>query len=159
MSRKLPDTPPDQVAETSLVLVRHYRQPPAKVFDFFARAQQLQRWIAPRDAIKAEVLELDLREGGCFRIAFTQPDGGVVRVGGVYERVDPPHKLVSTWQWEEPDIHASIVSRLEVTLRPHTTGTELTLEHGTLTAAGMAKRHAEGWRGALSRLAQHVARI
>src|SRR3989441_9138601 len=70
-----------------------------KVFQAWTRPEELKRWSAPGD-LTTPVAEVDLRVGGRYRIDMRAPDGTLHRVTGTYRQVDPPNRLVYTWQWE-----------------------------------------------------------
>jgi uncharacterized protein YndB with AHSA1/START domain len=59
-----------------------------------------------------------------------------------------------SWRWTEGGEpgEAGATSRLEISLRPIDTGTELTLTHADLASEASAAGHREGWSGALDKL-------
>ena len=74
-------------------------------------------------------------------------------VRGAYRSIEPPRKIVFSWLIEPPDEHAGLDSEVTVTITPDGEVTELFIRHEKLTRPGAGVRHAEGWRGALDRLA------
>ncbi|MEZ0472927.1 SRPBCC family protein [Luteimonas salinilitoris] len=60
--------------------------------------------------------------------------------------------MTSARNLEPPDEHAGLQSEVTVTITPGGDGAELRIRHKNLTLPGAAKRHAEGWQGALDRL-------
>jgi uncharacterized protein YndB with AHSA1/START domain len=132
------------------------RAKPARVFAAFAEPDLVSRWLTPSPEISLTVLHLDFRVGGAYRFAYHVPDGSTVTVGGVYRRIEPPSKLVFSWVIEPPDEHAGIPSEVTVTIAPHGDGAELQIRHAKLARAPAVERHAQGWRGALDRLAAQL---
>ena len=77
-------------------------------------------------------------------------------VSGVYRAIEPPSRIVFSWDIQPPDEHAGIRSEVTVTLTPQGTGTDLLIRHAQLTAPGARERHAAGWNGAIDHLATMV---
>jgi uncharacterized protein YndB with AHSA1/START domain len=101
--------------------------------------------------------ETDIRPGGRFRVRFRMLDGSEHESSGAYIEVVRPTRLVMSWRWAhggEPD-EAGEESRVEIDLRPIDTGTELTFTHSRLQSETSRDSHAEGWAGALDKLARH----
>jgi uncharacterized protein YndB with AHSA1/START domain len=73
-------------------------------------------------------------------------------VNGVYRTIEPPAKIVFSWNIEPPDEHAGLQSQVTVSVAPDGDGSLLLIRHENLTPAGATARHAEGWRGTLDRL-------
>src|SRR5258708_18856645 len=132
---------------------RRFTVPPEKVFAAFAEAHLVSRWLSPSPEITLTVLQFDFRAGGTYRFAYHLPGGATVIVGGAYRSIEPPSKIVFSWVIEPPDEHAGIESEVTVTITPDGGGAELLIRHENLTRADAVVRHAEGWRGALERLA------
>lgn len=140
----------DTAVEPTLTLNRTLNATIEKVFDAWVTSEALTKWFAPTDAFKTEVLELDVRPKGRYRIAMTEPGGKVHTVFGVYETIDRPHKLVFSWEWKEAE--SPIRSIVSISLKRKGDQTELTLIHQGLGTEELAKRHEQGWNGCLGRL-------
>jgi uncharacterized protein YndB with AHSA1/START domain len=133
----------------SLIVERTYRAAPQRVWRAWTQAEALKQWFAPSDAFKVEVIEVDVRVGGRYRIAMTAPDGEVHDVSGVYREVVPDERLAFTWAWRTTPERESLVT---VTLRPSGTGTALTLIHEQFFDDAARDRHRQGWTTFLKRL-------
>jgi len=137
---------------TRVEVRRRFAAGPEQVFDAFAEARLVGRWLSPSPEITLTLLQFDFREGGGYRFAYDFPGGRTV-VAGRYRSIEPPSKIVFSWTIEPPDEHAGIESEVTVTIRRDGAGTELVIRHEKLTPAGAAARHDQGWRGALDQLA------
>jgi len=104
-------------------------------------------------------VEVDLRVGGRYRIAFQASGSENVNVvSGVYREIVPPKKLVFTWKWESPhefhfDGHETKVT---VEFRETEGGTELTMTHAGIPTQRMFEMHDQGWTGCLGRLEESL---
>jgi uncharacterized protein YndB with AHSA1/START domain len=128
---------------------RRFAAPPDRVFAAWTSAEELSAWCAPPPATPDA--EADVRVGGRWRIVMSAPDGSQHRVGGTYREIDPPRRLVFTWQWENiPDFPETIVT-VEFTARADG-GTDLLLVHEGLPSDESGQQHREGWDGCLDKL-------
>jgi uncharacterized protein YndB with AHSA1/START domain len=140
---------------TSLLSVtcdRSYPAPPSRVYLAFTEPELMRRWWSPDPDVSVEILEWTLRVGGAWRFAYRFPDGTVTYVRGLFQRVDPARRLVFTWTWEPPDVHAGIETLVSVTLAPKDRGTRLQVRHEGFPTNASRDRHDVGWSGTLERL-------
>lgn len=148
---------------TAAELRRHLASAPEKVFAAFADAQIISRWLTPSSDVKLAVLEFDFRVGGKYRFAYHIPTGQIMTVNGMYRVIEPPSKIIFSWNIEPPDDHAGVQSEVIIGIAPDGQGSELHIRHERLTAAGAVERHREGWHGAVDQLAlllvkpEHIA--
>lgn len=131
---------------------RRFSAAPERVFAAFSDPQLVSRWMRPSPEIALTVLQFDFRVGGVYRFAYHVPDGRTVIVGGSYDVIEPPTKIVFSWIIEPPDEHAGIESEVTATIKPSGGGAELLIRHEKLTRSDAVERHAEGWVGALDGL-------
>jgi uncharacterized protein YndB with AHSA1/START domain len=139
--------------ETHAEVRRRLAATPDKVFAAFAEPGLVARWLTPSPEIALTLLQFDFRVGGRYRFAYHLPEGGTVIVGGAYRCIEPPSRIVFSWVIQPPDEHAGIDSEVTITITPDQGGSALHIRHEKLTRNGAAARHAEGWGGALDRLA------
>jgi len=137
---------------------RRLAHPPRKVFNAFARAELVARWLKPVPEIELTVLEFDFREGGSYRFAYKVPGAATVIVAGSYSIIRAPSRIVFSWVIEPPDEHAAIQSEVTVVITPEGGGCELLIRHERLARIDAIERHAGGWRGAVDQLTQLLAR-
>ncbi|CAN5404481.1 hypothetical protein BH10PSE17_BH10PSE17_15110 [soil metagenome] len=135
---------------TSMTIVRRIAARPALVWEAVSTADGLRRWLGPDDGPVVE-MESDPVVGGRFHLKFRMLDGSEHESSGEYLIVDPPHRLVMTWQWSGDE--ADGISRVEIVLQPTDDGTELTFTHAQLPDDPTAEGHRKGWSGSLDKLA------
>jgi uncharacterized protein YndB with AHSA1/START domain len=140
--------PDDTLAEVH----RRLAASPPNVFAAFAEAAMVSRWLTPSPDVALTVLRFEFRVGGTYRFAYHVPGGQTMFVNGAYRAIEPPSRIVFSWNIEPPDEHAGIQSEVTVTFTAAGTGTDLLIRHAQLTQPGAARRHAEGWRGAIDQL-------
>jgi len=135
-----------------IIIDRHYKHSPERVFEAFSRKAAFEQWIAPSDEIGTRVLLHDFKIGGQYRIEFSIPDSGKLFLKGEYVHIEQPRQICFTWEWEEPDVHAGINSLVTVDFLEHKGNTRLTITHENLSTLQATERHIQGWNGALLRL-------
>lgn len=137
-----------------LQLVRRFKADPQRVYNACSDPAQLSRWYGPKEWTVTS-LEADVQVGGAFRFTMVGPDGDL-SAEGIYEVVEPPHRLVHSWRWlggsaEPPDERKSRVTYL---IEADGDGTRLTFTHEGLEDQESADSHEEGWSEALDKLEQ-----
>jgi uncharacterized protein YndB with AHSA1/START domain len=138
---------------TAVELRRYFNVTPEKVFDAFADARLVARWLKPSPEIELSVLHFDFREGGGYRFAYHVPNAAApMIVFGAYSTIRPPLRIVFSWMIEPPDEHAGIQSEVSIEISREGARTALLIRHDKLTRPGAPPRHAHGWQGALAQL-------
>ena len=132
----------------SLELTRIFDAPPARVFACFTSKTEMSAWLGPYD-IRSEVLELEPRVGGRYRVAMHRPDGGVLYVGGAFQAIEEPNRIAFTWKWEDGRADTLIV----VELRDLDGRTEMKFRQEGFGAEIHRDRHIHGWTGSFEKLA------
>lgn len=143
--------------DTSLRLRRTFAAPRERVFRAWTEPAALKRWFRAADGHTTPVAEVDLRVGGRYRLGMQPPDSDTVLVvGGIYQEVLPPARLVFTWRWEGAD--AGEPETL-VTVEFHERGamTDVELIHEQFAGVAQRDQHAQGWQGCLDGLARTLA--
>jgi len=143
-------------ADDRVVLRRQYQASPELVYDAWTQPEQMKQWFAPSDDCSNPFIEVDLREGGEYRIGFRSAEGEDAVVGGKYLIVQPPQKLSFTWQWESPHEFEQHETLVTVEFLGRDGGTELVLTHERFPNEKMLGLHDQGWNGTLDRLAKAV---
>src|SRR5262245_51386371 len=92
--------------------------PPEWVFAAFADKVLVAEWLRPSPDVKLTVLVFDFRPGGVYRFAYDVPSGQRMIVGGIFQTIDAPSRIVFSWLIEPPDEHAGIDSEVTVIFVP-----------------------------------------
>jgi len=122
---------------------------PETVWEFLVDPDKAIRWMGLQAT-------LDARPGGLYRVEVLP--GHTAR--GEFVELDPPHRLVFTWGWEESEGSPNPVppgsTTIEIELVPDGDGTLMRFVH-ELPGAESAEQHAHGWDHYLERLAVATA--
>jgi uncharacterized protein YndB with AHSA1/START domain len=141
-------------SDTGLRLERLIAAPPERVFALWTEPAQLVRWWGRDDT---ETLAFDVRHGGAWRATLRGPGGAQHTVSGVYRQIEPPHRLVFTWAWEDESGARGHETEVSVTLTPTPGGTRLVLLQRDFADREARDRHDLGWSSSLDRLARVAA--
>jgi uncharacterized protein YndB with AHSA1/START domain len=125
-----------------VIVTRTFQASPERVFAAFEDPAQLARWMG-QPGSHTEVHALEVREGGAVQVQMSWENGMSLRLHGIFQRVEKPSLLRFTWAMEGDDANAGVVT---VEIRPHGTGSELTLTHMGLTGSAQKQSRA-GWNG------------
>jgi uncharacterized protein YndB with AHSA1/START domain len=135
------------------ILVNRWVQAPASlVFRAFTEPYLLERWFCPSPEVALQVEQCNPCVGGDYRFVFYFPGRRAVPVIGEYRVVEPPHRLVFTWTWEEPDPWAGVVTMVSVNLTEWDGGTSVEVHHAQMETGEMTEMHQSGWTATLARL-------
>jgi uncharacterized protein YndB with AHSA1/START domain len=156
---------PSGGARAILVVRRLIHAPPEAVFAAWTSPRHLIEWWGPTESVRCPAAEVDLSVGGRYRIANRFPDGRVVWISGVFELIEPPRKLVFTWQLEPPEQdpqHAAgaeralATERVTVEFEPRGVSTEVIVTHERIPDEAARTGHEQGWLGCLDGLARYA---
>src|SRR3954470_2963158 len=118
---------------------------PATVWELLTDEHEATRWMG-------QAAQFDLRPGGRYRVEVIP--GNTAR--GEFVEIDPPHRLVYTWGWEDGGSATSVPSgssMIEFDLVPEGSATLLRFRHSGLPSAQSAASHVHGWHHYFARLA------
>ena len=134
-----------------LTIKKTFAASPERLFAMWTTEKFLKQWFCPGKDMSIPVAEVDLREGGSYRIVMRDKEGETYSPSGVYETVLPHEKLVFSWKWADSDV----ITRVTIDFRAlGESETELTLTHVGFPDPDMRDRHTEGWDGCLARLSE-----
>ncbi len=137
--------------ELALKISRIFQASREQVFRAWTDPELLRKWWHMSADATTPIAEVDLRVGGRYRLAMKPTDSDdLYIVGGVYQVVDPPKRLVYTWAWEEPAGQPESIVTVEFLDRGQTT--EVVIEHGAFESAQRRDEHIGGWEGCLQQL-------
>lgn len=134
--------------DTSLRVSRVIEAEPEAVFRAWTDPEQLKRWSSP-DGVTVADVQVDLKVGGRYRIRMKTEEGKTHTAVGQYREIEPPHRLVYSWDWEEESIGETLVT---VEFRDQGESTEVVLTHERFPNAEAKSGHEEGWTSCLDRL-------
>ena len=143
---------------TVLEMRRTIRTSREKAFAAWTDPGQLRQWFAVADGYTTPLAEVELKVGGRYRLGMKPPgESPLLIVGGVYQEILPPERLVFTWQWEGADLNEP-ETLVTVEFYEAAGVTEVVLKHERFTDAMQRDRHGEGWAGCLDHLERLLER-
>jgi uncharacterized protein YndB with AHSA1/START domain len=147
----------DTTTDSALRVERTFEAPREAVFDAWTNPEVLRRWWGAGPDWETPVAEVDLREGGSYRLTMRDPESGMTpTVGGEYREIRRPERLVYTWAWEDMPGSQTETSLVTVEFEETDGRTTVTLVHSGLTSDGSRERHEHGWNACLDNLATRV---
>jgi uncharacterized protein YndB with AHSA1/START domain len=129
---------------TSIEITRTLPAGRERVWRAFTDPAEFVSWFWPPRF--ESIGDVDARVGGAWRLLSEVTGMGL---SGVFAAVEPPERLVFTWQWDG-DPEETLVT---VTFAPAPDGgTQLTVLHERFATQEGAESHAQGWADCLDRL-------
>lgn len=136
-------------SSVALVVRRTIKAPIGRVYEAWTKPELLRQWWGPRP-VTCSAAEMDVRAGGAYRIGNELPDGSVLWISGVFEVVEPPHRLVYSWEIDRGASRER--SRVTVRFEPRDDGTEVIVVHEQIDSEATRIDHEKGWKGCLEGL-------
>ncbi|MGA7155718.1 MAG: SRPBCC domain-containing protein [Acidobacteriaceae bacterium] len=150
---------PVQAALSEMELTRIIHAPRALVWSAWTNINQLQQWWGPKHFTNPRC-EADFRVGGAIHIDMRAPDGTLYPMGGEFEEIDPPKRLVFLSSALDPNGDPIFTNRNSVTFREADGNTEIAIHVRVVKTTGEAwqylKGMREGWSLSLDKLATLV---
>ena len=134
---------------------RTFDAPAEAVFDAWTSPEVMRRWFHCDPDWDTPVAEVDLRVGGKIRVAMRRPDRTEVDAQGVFTVIDPPHRLVMTWTFDEDPSNEQL---LELSFTESEGGTTVLLVNSHISTDERRDAQAQGWHGCLDELDRQLAR-
>lgn len=135
-------------------LHRVLRAKPDRVYKAFLDADAVPKWLPPH-GFTCKVHQLDAREGGSFRMSFTNfSSGNGNTFGGKYLELVLGEKLRYTNRFDDPNLPGEMITT--VTLTPVLCGTEINIEQSGIPDVIPVHACYLGWQESLTLLAQLV---
>lgn len=144
---------------TELRIERTFAAPREDVFDAWTTPEVLKRWWAAGPDWDTPAAEVDLREGGRYRLSMRDPESDETHtVVGEYREVRRPERLVFTWAWEgeSPEPSETLVT---VEFNDRDGSTDLVLVHEGFSSTESSGAHEQGWNGVLENLQTRVIAV
>ena len=139
-------------------LQRRFDAPRELVFDAWTNEDVLRDWWAAMPTMSPGEIEVDLREGGRYRMEMRADNGEVHTVVGEYREVRRPERVAYTWTWEsnEAAMGPSANTLVEVDFAEDGDGTLVTLVHSGFGDEQVAGMHEHGWNGTFDSLQRYL---
>ena len=128
--------------------------PRERIFRALTEPAALATWWGPSGFTTPEI-DLQLTVGGGYRFRMQPPEGEAFHLAGEFLDIDPPHRLVYTFRWEEPDPDDQ-VTVVTLTLASLGDATRLTLSQGEFATDARLALHRDGWTESVVRLRELV---
>lgn len=135
---------------TSLQISRVVKATPERVFRAWTDPADMKRWACPEGGTVVQA-EVDLAVGGRYTIHMRTEDGNEHKAIGVYQEIDPPRRLVYTWDWDEKEMRMGD-TRVTVEFNDLGGSTEVVLTHDRFPNAEAKENHEMGWTSCFNRL-------
>jgi len=147
--------PPDEGATVALICRREIAAGAEACFSAWTEPDQVMHWFGP-PGVACSAAEIDLRVGGRWRVATEHPDGSTLWIGGDFELIEPPRRLVYNWAHEAADDGQGPppeTTKVSVRFEPRATGTEVIVVHERFGGEAARDAHLLGWEGCLIEIA------
>ena len=133
-----------------LVLTRHFKAPPERIFAAFTEKALMQTWYGP-ESMTVPHCEVDARVGGKYRVEMHAPSGTAHIVTGEFKEIDAPRRLVFSWGWLNGNgrLPETLVT---LTFTPRDGGTDLELVQTGFLHEARRDGHRGGWNSTLNSL-------
>jgi uncharacterized protein YndB with AHSA1/START domain len=142
---------------TALRVSRRFGATRERVFDAWTNPEVLRRWWAAMPGWTTPSAEVDLREGGRYRLSMRDSESGAVHtVVGEYTEVRRPERLAYTWTWEgePPEMAGSERTLVVVDFVDDGDGTEVVVTHSGFADERIRGMHEHGWNAVMDNLEQ-----
>ncbi len=135
-------------------LHRVLRATPERVYRAFVDRNAMAKWLPPF-GFTATVHDSDVREGGSYRMSFTNfTTGASHSFGGTYVELKPNERIRYTDRFDDPNLPGEM--SVTVTLKPVLCGTDLTIVQEGVPEVIPVEFCYQGWQESLIQLAQLV---
>jgi uncharacterized protein YndB with AHSA1/START domain len=88
-------------SEREIAMTRTFIASRDLVFEALTKPALVQRWLLGPPGWTMPVCEIDLRIGGAYRYVWRHADGCEMGMGGVYQEIDRPDRLVQTERFDK----------------------------------------------------------
>lgn len=135
-------------------LHRVLKAPPEKVYRAFVEPDALTRWMPP-NGFTAKIHHMDVKEGGSFKMSFTNfTTGHTHGFGGSYLEVVPNELLRYTDAFDDPGLAGELM--VTVNLKTVSMGTDLNIVQEGIPDVIPVEACYLGWQESLQFLARIV---
>jgi uncharacterized protein YndB with AHSA1/START domain len=134
----------------TVTLHRVLRAPPERVYRAFLDADAMAKWLPP-NGFTGKVHELDAREGGTYKMSFTNLSTGQSHAfGGEYLELVPNERIRNTDRFDDPNLPGEMITT--VSLKAVSVGTEVKIIQEGIPEAIPEEACYLGWQESLALL-------
>ena len=149
-----PQTQTQASQTNTLVLNRHIRAPPERVYKAFIDPDAMAKWLPPH-GFTGRVTKMDAKVGGGYKMYFTNfGTGSSHSFGGKYVELTPYTRIRYTDQFDDPNMPGEMAVTIEFTAS--LAGTFVTITQAGIPAAIPIEFATMGWQESLVQLAALV---
>lgn len=128
--------------------------PPERVYRAFSNPDAMAKWLPPHGFV-GKVHEIDFREGGTYKMSFTNLTTNKSQsFGGKYVEIKPDEILKYVDKFDDPNLPGEM--KVSVSLRKVTGGTELKITQEGIPDVIPVEMCYVGWQQSLDQLIQLV---
>ena len=146
------------VADNELLIARTFNAPPSVVFALWSNAEQMKRWMGPKDFTCPEAT-IDFRVGGRYRAMIRSAQHGDNWFSGVYREIVPDKRLVFTYTWENEGPSAGLEMLVTITFEVRDGKTVQTFHQAPFSSSERRDSHVGGWTQAFEKQAAYAESI
>jgi uncharacterized protein YndB with AHSA1/START domain len=135
---------------------RTFEAPAEDVFDAWTSPEVMRRWYHAYPDWETPAAEVDLREGGTWRVVMRAPDGSEHELSGEYTEIERPRRLAMTCTFnDDPSRTEQLV---EVTFSESEGSTTVVLVNSRIPNEERRASQNNGWGLCLVNLDEALAR-
>jgi uncharacterized protein YndB with AHSA1/START domain len=147
--------------ETKLEVRRMFTAPREKVFEAWTQREKLEKWMCRFPRHETRYTASDARPGGTNVMEVKNPQGETFKQSVTFRDIEPPKKLVFTWDWQKfaasgQKVDEQLDTLVTVEFQPRGTFTEVILTHEGFRNADQREAHNKGWNGCFDRLEEEL---
>ena len=142
------------MAKGTVRLHRVFTAPPERVYKAFLDADALSKWLPP-DGFSGRVHSMDARQGGTYKMSFTNfSTGNGHSFGGEYRELVPGQRIVYTDSFDDPNLPGDMLTT--ITLKAVSAGTDVEIVQEGIPEVIPVDQCYVGWQQSLKNLAKLV---
>jgi len=145
------------LADDELLITRTFDAPAALLFELWTDVDHFTQWMGP-EGFECPEASIDFRIGGKYRGMIRSKDHGDNWFGGEYREIEPPHRLVFTWKWDEGP-SSELETLVTITFRDEADGrATMTFHQSPFINVERRDSHIGGWTSLFNKLAAYAAK-
>ncbi|TGM58518.1 SRPBCC family protein [Leptospira adleri] len=87
--------------DLEIEMTREFNAPRKMVFETLTKPEYVRRWLLGPPGWSMVVCEIDLKVGGKYRYFWKHEDGRTMGMGGIYQEIQKPERIVHTEVFDE----------------------------------------------------------